>query len=259
MSQSFLRMSLIGFLFIGWVASGNGRLGACQELSNATSTLSTQQDRNQKKPSDVRTKPDSDTDGETDKTQSPPVSKQRIEELLAFVDQHHPDIKPLLRSLQKKQRSQFHAAMRTLDREVRSLQVQKEKTPERYELSLKLWISRSKTKLIAARIATAKSEDQIKKLEREMEVQIDRYYDVRQQQLEAELAAIRKRAERIEKQKNELPSQRQSELKRQKEAAARMTQKLNRAANPSKGKTDSGKSKADKDPTPSNDGPKPMD
>ena len=46
----------------------------------------------------------------------PPVTKQRRTELMTFVKAHHPEIRPLLNSLQKNRPTQYQAALRTLDR-----------------------------------------------------------------------------------------------------------------------------------------------
>lgn len=259
MSRSFTRFSFVAILALGFASNDDRELLAWQDLTPAVSTAEPQVDRNQNdlqggnrnKGTSNAAKSAAEIDPKASKAPPAPVPKQRIEELFSFVEQHHPEIKPLLRSLQKKQRAQFQTAMKTLDREVRVLQLQKEKAPERYELSLELWISRSKTKFIAAQIATAKSVTQVEKLRKEMKAQIDNHYDIREKQLKADLAASRKRTERIESQINELGKLRENEIKRQTESATRMNQKLKRGAaekskdNAGKGKSGSGKSPSD--------------
>ena len=79
--------------------------------------------------SSKKTKPAASGETKTPDKKKPAVvlSEKRRAELLAFCEQHHQELLPLLKSLQKNRPAEFEKALRTLDREIKQLQVVKSK------------------------------------------------------------------------------------------------------------------------------------
>ncbi|MEL7497839.1 MAG: hypothetical protein AAFN77_09530 [Planctomycetota bacterium] len=162
----------------------------------------------------------------TERKTPAPVSNQRISEIFDFLSKHHPEMRPILRTLQRNNAQQFQTAMRGLDRDVRSLQNQKTNSPDRYDRSLKIWVARSKTKLIAAKIATSSNEKQIESLKKKMEAMVNEHFELRKKQLEDDLAFYQKKAARVRKQISDLDQQHDREMKRQIDAMTRAAQRI---------------------------------
>ena len=175
-----------------------------------------------------------------------PVPTKRVRELFQFVDENHRALRPLLKTLERRDTGKFQAAMRSLDREVRSLQNQKKNSPSRYERSLKIWVLRSQAKLVAAKIVTNKSEKTKAKLEKELESLVNQQIDLRQNQLASDLEAYENRIARIKKQQAELKSKRSQMVERQIDALVRSVKGMTR--NKKKPKTDKSKKPQPKEP-----------
>lgn len=155
-----------------------------------------------------------------------PIAQSRQDEIFRFVQQHVPEIKTMLETLQKRNQSQFQVAMRGLDREIRNLKNQQSRAPDRYELSLKLWTVRSKVKLTAAKISTTKAEKQRERLKNQLKDLINEQFKLRRAQLDKELKTYENRVEKIKDQISKLDQQKAKEAQRQIEAMDRAAQKL---------------------------------
>ena len=156
------------------------------------------------------------------------VSGKRIKELFTFVGQHHPDIRPLLRSLQKGQPEEFQRAMQQLDREVQVLQNQKKNAPDRYKRSLEMWVLRSKTKLIAAQMAVADDDSKLQKMEQEIRKLLNRHYQVRADQVKEDLNTLKERTQRLQSQLNDLNQKRGEMINRQVDGFKRSADRIRR-------------------------------
>ena len=143
----------------------------------------------------------------TDQKKPAPVSNKRRAELMEFVNDHHPEIRPLLNSLRKTQQAKFHAALRTLDRDVKNIQALEKRSPERHARSLEQWTVKSKIKLLAARLAMKKSQKNSQAIKDELKDLIERQLELRLEQANEDLIATRKRLERLETLQNELKNQ----------------------------------------------------
>ena len=104
----------------------------------------------------------------SEKKPLPLVNEKRSKELLVFVKQNHPEIIPLINSLKKNRKGQYNSAMRTLDREVRTLQSLKQRDPNRYTKSLDQWIVKSKIKLLSAQLAMKKTDSRKEALRKQI-------------------------------------------------------------------------------------------
>ncbi len=156
------------------------------------------------------------------------VSGKRIKELFAFVSQHHPEIRPLLRSLQNGQPDEFDRAMQQLDREVQILQSQKENAPDRYKRSLEMWVLRSKTKLIAAQMAVEDNDSKLQQMEQEIRKLLNRHYQVRADQVKEDLNTLKERTQRLQSQLNDLNQKRGEMINRQVEGFKRSADRIRR-------------------------------
>lgn len=161
------------------------------------------------------------------------VSKKRIEELFKFVKNHHREILPLLKKVRNDNPAQFQIAMRSLDREVQSLN-SLPKNSARRQRSLELWVTRSKTKLMAAKVATAPSEEKAKELKKQMRQLIADHYDSRLQNLKDDRDAARLRVEKLDQHLTKLKANRSNEIQRQIDAFTRSAQKMKRNRKPNK-------------------------
>jgi phage-related protein len=156
----------------------------------------------------------------------PKVSKERLEELKAFVKKHHPEIRPLLNSLQKSRPEQYEATMRTLDREVRNIQALEKRWPERYEKSLELWTTRSKITLLSAQLAIKKSLQEQQAIEKQIYSLIQKQHALRIEIVAADVKATRKRLERYEAELAKLKSNQKAEIERQMDVIKTNSQRI---------------------------------
>ena len=150
-----------------------------------------------------------------DKKQQPNVSKERRDELMGFVKKHHPDLQPLLQSLQKTSPEQYKAAMRTLDREVKSLQALEKRAPQRYEKSLELWITKSKIKLLSAQLAIKETLPEQQAIEKQIFQLIAKQEDLRIASLAADTKTLESRLEKSKSDLKKLRENRKDEIQRQ--------------------------------------------
>ena len=128
------------------------------------------------------------------------VSAERRAELMDFVNLNHPEIRPLLKLLQKSRPMKYQSTMRTLDREVRTLQNVKAKHPERYDRALEFWTIKSKISLLSAQLAIKRSKKVQTNIEQELDVLIRKRLQIRKVDLEANAARLTAQLERVNSQ-----------------------------------------------------------
>ena len=100
------------------------------------------------------------------KEKSVPLTAERKQELLSFVDANHPELKELLSKLKglKKQR-RYNQAMAGLDKAVKKLETIKKRTPKRYDVALEQWKLESRIKVAGAQVKLNDTEETRAKLE----------------------------------------------------------------------------------------------
>ena len=155
------------------------------------------------------------------------LSEKRRAELLAFCEQHHQELLPLLKSLQKNRPAEFEKALRTLDREIKQLQMVKSK--ERYEKLLAQWVLRSKIKLLSARLAVRTSKEQRAKTTAGLSKLIGQLQDLKIKHLNEEQQALRSRTAKIGTQIEQLRSTRDAEIKKQIDAFTKNAERIKAA------------------------------
>ncbi len=93
------------------------------------------------------------------KKEKPTVSAKRKEELLAFVQEHHSELAPLLDQLETSNALRYRQAIRGLNRTVSRLEAVKKRRPDRYPLALKHWILESRISVTAAKLSLNESDE----------------------------------------------------------------------------------------------------
>ncbi len=160
--------------------------------------------------------------------QVPPETPQRIDkkrraELMKFVRQNHPELAPLINSLKSERPAQYQAALRSLDRDVSSLNALKAKLPEpRYQQAVDNWKLRSRIQLLTAQLSITDTPAKRKKLRRLIVRQIDN----RIEQLSAELERLNQVVERIDGNVTDLKSNRAAEIQRQMDTVVRTAERI---------------------------------
>jgi hypothetical protein len=96
------------------------------------------------------------------------LSAAREEELLQFVHEHHPELAELLDQLKPMSSEQYRAALRDLDRDVRRIENVRKGSSARHDVELNLWKSRSRIRLLAARLTVSSDEELRGKLRDEL-------------------------------------------------------------------------------------------
>jgi len=96
------------------------------------------------------------------------VTKERKEQLLAFVDANHPKLKELLSELEKRKKQwPYRQAMAGLDKAVKKLEGLKQRSPKRYDTALEQWKIESRIKVAGAQVKlndTEESRSELKSL-----------------------------------------------------------------------------------------------
>lgn len=183
------------------------------------------------------------------------ITEKRRAELLNFCKQHHEELIPLLESLQKKRPAEFEKALRTLDREIKLLQMVKSK--ERYEKLLAQWVLRSKIKLLSARLAVRTSKEQRAKTTSSLSKLIGQLQDLKIKHLNEEREATKARLAKLSTQIDQLRSTRDAEIKKQIESFTKNAERIQaaqkaKAAGKNKSKNSGKPATAEKDPAQKN-------
>lgn len=180
---------------------------------------------------------------------TPDVKPERAAELLTFVREHHPELADLLEQLRPMKTSEYQAALKDLDRDVRRLEQQEKKAPKRYESELGLWKARSRIRLLSARLSVSEDDELKELLKAELR-------GLRQQELAAlqlEIDIVRqnlekqqRRLEQLEKQAAEFPSNDEEWLVKKLAALEQENQKQNAKRKDKAKEKDSAKAKKSK-------------
>lgn len=131
------------------------------------------------------------------------INPERMEQLLAFANQHQPGVARLLRLLETRSPDRHARAVQALDRDVRRLEAMQARDPDFHRLALERWKNRSTMDLTLAQIEmqrgeanAAPSEEMVNRLKRLVRQQ----EELKRKQLHLELDRARARIERLEQQ-----------------------------------------------------------
>lgn len=149
------------------------------------------------------------------------LSAGRIDELFKFAHMHHPEITPLLRSLQKKRPNKFKQVMRRLDRDVRNLAQVKERSPEAYQMDLKAWINRSHIRLYSAQFKVAADDKTADAIRMKIQQLLEENIDAKISRQERYLAKAQARVEWLQESLAELKTGREAWIEKRIKSATK--------------------------------------
>lgn len=161
------------------------------------------------------------------------VTPEREAAVLAFVSQHHPELRELLIQLKESQPKEYETAVRELYRASERLAQIHERDDERYAAELLAWKLQSRVQLLAARLKMTDSPELRSELERTLHEQLDAQLEVLRrdrQRLAARLEKLDRQIEVTEARREETIRKHLALLREPKKAASTRGK-----ANPAKG------------------------
>ena len=99
------------------------------------------------------------------KEKSVPLTAERKQELLDFVEANHSELEELLSRLENSKKRRYNQAMAGLDKAVKKLETIKKRTPKRYDVALEQWKLESRIKVAGAQVKLNDTEETRAKLE----------------------------------------------------------------------------------------------
>lgn len=132
------------------------------------------------------------------------LTAEQQQSALDFVKEHHPQLNALISRLKKRDPAEYQKALKDVFRTCERLQRMEGRDRPRFEVELKLWKVGSRTRLLAARMAT----DQSPELESQLRELLNERTDLRLQQLTLERERLNNRIERIDSQVSQLAGER---------------------------------------------------
>ena len=133
---------------------------------------------------------------EPDKKKNSEITDEDRARVLAFANEHHPELAGLLEQLKKSRPNEFNKAVRELRQQVQALDRVRERAPAKYEEQLASWKRDSQIRLLMAR--WVKNNDPA--LEREIRALL-------KERREARLAQLKADRERVNQQQRKLDEQ----------------------------------------------------
>jgi hypothetical protein len=116
-------------------------------------------------------------------------ASDREKAALAFVRDNHPELAQLLEQLKPMKPADYNRAVREIYTVSKTLAALKERDPQRYELGLEMWKSRSRVELLTAKLIRSPSPELEGQLREAVAAQLD--VELRQQRLEREQTEAR--------------------------------------------------------------------
>ena len=138
------------------------------------------------------------TDGSAKPAKPPeraPLTPEREAAAITFVRQHHPELVDLLNQLKETKPAEYQTAIRELFQTSERLAQLREQDPQRYELELAAWKTKSRIQLLAAR--STMSAD--KSFEDQLHAALVEQADIRLKLMKLERDRIADRLEKLDK------------------------------------------------------------
>jgi hypothetical protein len=141
-------------------------------------------------------------DGPAKKRTAKPVLtvEQQETPVLQFVAENHAELEPLLESLKEHSPQQYGRAIRDLYRVQQKLATLRERDADRYKLEVKIWQTKSRAQLIAAKLAVADSAS----LQLELEKTVAKHLKLRGQLLRRDRRRQQDRLKKLNEQIEDL-------------------------------------------------------
>jgi hypothetical protein len=155
------------------------------------------------------------------KNNKPPlaITAEREAAVMNFVERNHAELGELLDYLKTSQPRQYEQAVKDIYRITERLATIQERDPLQYELEVKLWTAQSRVQLLAARLKMGDSESVKKDLREALAAQVDARLDV----LKHQKKQATERLERMDKDIEQLETNKDKAVERQLESLARST------------------------------------
>lgn len=165
----------------------------------------------------------SDEKKQKKKKQPRKISDQRNEELMSFVQEHHPELESILAKLKGSKQRQYQQAMRGLDQTVTRLERVRQRSPERYPTNLANWKLESRIKVASARYKLDETDENFESLK----ALVSQLYESRLKRLKEDRDSTAERLKKLDSRIEELEASKASQIERRIKAATRTRKKKN--------------------------------
>jgi hypothetical protein len=145
------------------------------------------------------------------------ITPEREAAVMNFVERNHAELGELLDYLKTSQPRQYEQAVKDIYRVTERLATIQERDPLQYELEVKLWTAQSRVQLLAARLKMGDNEAVKKDLREALAAQVDARLDV----LKHQKKQAAERLERMDKDIEQLETNKEKTVERQLESLAR--------------------------------------
>jgi hypothetical protein len=145
------------------------------------------------------------------------ITAEREAAVMNFVERNHTELGELLDYLKTGQPRQYEQAIKDIYRVTERLATIQERDPLHYELEVKLWTAQSRVQLLAARLKMGDSDSIKKDLREALAAQVDARLDV----LKHQKKQAAERLERMDKDIEQLETNKDRAVERQLESLAR--------------------------------------
>ena len=151
------------------------------------------------------------------KEKSVPLTAERKQELLDFVEANHSELEELLSRLENSKKRRYNQAMAGLDKAVKKLETIKKRTPKRYDVALEQWKLESRIKVAGAQVKLNDTEETRAKLES----LVNQLVDFHIQRLKNDRNQIEQRLQQTESRLKEFESNRDKMIEKRIKNATR--------------------------------------
>ena len=151
------------------------------------------------------------------KEKSVPLTAERKQELLDFVEANHSELEELLSRLDNSKQRRYNQAMAGLDKAVKKLETIKKRTPKRYDVALEQWKLESRIKVAGAQVKLNDTEETRAKLES----LVNQLVDFHIQRLKNDRNQIEQRLQQTESRLKEFESNRDKMIEKRIKNATR--------------------------------------
>ena len=145
------------------------------------------------------------------------ITPEREAAVMNFVERNHSELGELLDYLKTSQPRQYEQAVKDIYRVTERLATIQERDPLQYELEVKLWTAQSRVQLLAARLKMGDNESVKQDLREALAAQVDARLDV----LKHQKKQAAERLERMDKDIEQLETNKDKTVERQLETLAR--------------------------------------
>lgn len=140
-----------------------------------------------------------------------PITAEREEAVMSFVQQNHAELKALLAHLRENRRKDYERAIRELSRDAERIGQLKDRDSKQYELELKAWTIKSRIQLLTAQMVMGDKEE----IRGQLKTLLNEQLDIRSALMIRERERVRERLARLDQDIVRLESERQKIVENQ--------------------------------------------